>query len=131
MRYTAGLGIAVLLAGLLAGGCRKEDDTPKYEVIEGRVKSIDTQTQQVSMVAYNERKKKEMTFEGKLAPDAEILINGRTARPEDIMIDEKVKVTGRAEKRDGLLQLIAVKVEVLRAEDTVSTQPSESTPGGQ
>lgn len=129
MRYTAGLGMALLLAGLLAGGCRKEDDTPKYQVIEGRVKSINTQTQEVEMVWYNERKKQEITLQGKLAPDAEIMINGRTARPEDIMIDERVKVTGREEKRDGLRQLVAVKVEVVRAEDA-GTQPSSEAPTG-
>lgn len=122
------LGISALL--LIGGGCGKKSEEPKHRNIEGKVTSIDTATDEVRMLWYNPKEKQEMEIKGTLAPEAEILINGRTAKLEDVQIDDAVSVTGRIEKHDGERKLVAVKVHITRPTDsepapagTATTQP--------
>jgi hypothetical protein len=119
--YVAGIG-------MLLSGCSKDADTPKYRELKGRVAAIDQASGVVEMYYYNDKQKKEIRLSGKLAPDAEILINGATARLEDVQVDDSVAVTGRVEKHDGERQLVAVKVEVTRsetAETAAATKPAQ------
>jgi hypothetical protein len=110
-------------------GCGKDKDAEEYYVRSGRVASIDLDTGAVTMWLYSAKKQKEVERSGTLAPNAEILINGRTARLEDVHVDDRIEVTGRIEKTDGEKNLIATRVEVTRPESATtqpSTQPSHA-----
>ncbi len=116
--------LVILAAAALPvlSGCGGKDEPPQHKSIKGRVTSIDVASGQVQMLWYNEKEKQERPITGTLAADAEILINGRTARLEDVMIDDTVEVTGRREKEDGQPKLVAVKVTVTRT----TTEPADS-----
>ena len=116
-----GLWATVSLVG--AVGCGGNDNTPKHSSRKGRVTGIDTSTGVVRMMAYN-KDGEERPVVGTLASDAEILINGRTARLEDVQVDDPVEVAGRIERHDGETKLIALKVFVTRQE---SSQPAPET----
>lgn len=124
------LGSFVLLAaaGGLLVGCGKDSERPKYRPIEGRITAIDLDTGVVKMKWYNPKKKEEVEISGKLAPNAELLINGETARLQDLHVDDQVRVTGREDEREGIKQLVATQVEVTREEVRpveTSTQPGD------
>jgi outer membrane lipoprotein-sorting protein len=102
-------------------GCGKNEDAPTYQELKGRVAAVDQANGIVEMNWFSPKQKKEIMLSGKLAPDAEILINGATARLEDIQVDDKVTVIGREERHDGKRDLVATKVEVIRSEPAEST----------
>lgn len=112
------------VAGLIGiTGCGGKDDQPEHKSIKGKVSRIDTSNGQVALMWYNPKDKAEREITGTLASDAEILINGKTARLEDVQIDDEVTVTGRREKHDGIPKLVAVKVDIRR--------PAASEPASQ
>lgn len=117
--------LLLIAAALPFAACRKDSEASKHRQLEGRVTNIDTETGVVEMSWFNEKQKKEITLSGKLAPEAEILINGATATLADIRTDDKVTVIGHEEKRDGDRQLVATQVRVTRAES--STKPAAAT----
>ena len=80
------------------------------------------------MWTYSEKKLKEVEIEGTLAPNAEILIDGKTAKLEDVRVDDRVRVTGFIEKDDGQKALIATKVEVTRPSPAADESGAESAP---
>lgn len=110
------LGLSAVL--LFSSGCGKKNEEPKHRNIDGKVTSIDTTTGEVRMLWYNAKEKKDMELTGTLSPDAEILINGRTAKLEDVQVDDNVSVTGRVEKHEGEPKLVALKVQISRPTDT-------------
>jgi hypothetical protein len=119
---------AVVIAGamLLTSGCRDRDDGPKYHVVKGRVTSINLSSGEVAMKCYIPKQKVERDVTGKLAPEAEILINGSTAQLEDVRVDDQVEVKGYLQKRDDAEPLwVATKVEITRAD--AQTQPAAQT----
>ena len=130
MRTLHALGLSVVLA-VAAGsvvGCGNDSDRLKYREITGRITSIDLKTGVVSMSYYNPKHKREMPLSGRLAPDAEVFINGATARLQDLRVDDHVTVTGRRDKRDGERPLIATRVHVTREERPspgASTRPAK------
>lgn len=118
------LGVGLLAATFLfAGGCRGKDEGVKHKNIEGKVTYIDAASDEVRMLWYNPKDKKDKEISGTLAPEAEILINGRTAKLSDVKIDDVVSVTGRIERHDGEPKLVAVKVLITRPTDT---EPAET-----
>lgn len=129
------LGVAAALAmSALAGGCGKDDNAPKSRVLNGRVTAIDINSGIVEGSFYIEKQKTDIKLSGKLAPNAEIFINGKTAGLEDVLIDDRVKVTGLEERHNGEKKLIATKVEITRPTTQSAPSPGESTgtaPAGQ
>jgi hypothetical protein len=129
MRATGtGFGLTLAVVTGLAGGCGKNSDRPAYREVEGRITAINRETEEVSMTTFNEKKGKYMTLTGRLAPDAEIFIDGQTARFEDIRVDDRVRVAGQVEDHDGERRLVANRVAVTRlASDEIdaATQPGE------
>ncbi|MEP0843869.1 MAG: hypothetical protein HRF43_14290 [Phycisphaerae bacterium] len=125
-----GLGV-LTIAGWL-GGCRNDSETPKSRVLSGRVVSIDAETGVLTGEFYIEKQQTRMNLSGKLAPDAEILINGMTAKLQDLRVDDSVKVEGWEEKRGEERNLIAKKVWVTRPTATrpSGTQPPNTAPSG-
>jgi hypothetical protein len=121
-----------LLAGLTLGlviwpGCGKDSDRPKYREIEGTITSIDPDTDEVSMSFMPPKGTEPIILTGRLAPDAEIFIDGVTARLEDLRVDDRVRVTGHQEGKDADRQLVAHKVHVRRQNasfDGGTTQPA-------
>lgn len=120
------LARAALLALLTAGlsGCGKNDEKPKYRTLPGKVTHIDLKTGEVKGHFYVENEHKEMDIAGKLAANAEILIDGKTARLDDVQIDDKVKVTGYVERIDGEPRMVAVKVEIDRGGAEPASAPA-------
>jgi hypothetical protein len=126
---TIGLMASALFAAGLVGGCGKDSQPPEYsETPEGRVTAIDKSTGIVSMTYFSEKHQREVPLSGRLAPAAEIFINGKTARLEDVRVGDRVRVTGRVEKSEGERQLVATKIEITRREGDRSTKPAPATP---
>lgn len=113
MRWIVRVLMLVVLAGGMEG-CRDRDDTPQTLSRKGRVSMINVATGEVEMLCFNPKKNNEQKIPGKLAPEAEILINGATARLEDVVVDDQVEVSGRVEKTNGNPQFVATKVQVTR-----------------
>jgi hypothetical protein len=122
------LGTAVMASALPTTGCGKDRDTPQTRVLKGRVTRIDP-SGEVEGEFYFEGMKDYRRISGRLSPTAEILINGETARLEDVKIDDVVQVTGYEEKRGGSERgpLIATRVEVTRP-TAGTTQPADAPP---
>ncbi len=108
--------LAAIAAGACAlfAGCKSDSDTPKYKVVKGQVTGINSETGEVQLTYYDEKLKKDVTGTGKLASDAEILIDGATAKPEDVHKDDRVTVKLRIEKKDNIPQYVATQVDVTR-----------------
>ncbi len=119
-------GFLAAVAAMLvsASGCSSKNEEPKHRTIKGTVLNIDASSGQVEMLWYNPKEKQERKIVGKLAPDAEILINGKTARLEDVTVNDKVAVTGRVEKHDGQPSLVAVKVDIRRPTTRPASAPA-------
>ena len=115
---------ASILMVLAINGCRDKSDAPTTHLLKGRVTKIDAASGIVTGKFWN-KKNEEMDLSGKLAPDAEIMIDGRTATLEDVQIGDEVEVEGFEEKQDGEPRMIAKKVRVKRA--TPGTQPAATT----
>ena len=117
--------VCFVLTGILGSaalsGCKDDSDIPKSRVLEGRVKDIDVASGVLTGKFYIKKQNEEVELKGKLAPDAEILINGVTAALGDLKVDDMVTVTGWEEKRGNDRKLIAKKVEVTRP---LSSQPA-------
>ncbi len=119
----------MLAVGLLPAGiaCRDRDSSPNYHMVKGRVTAINLSSGEVAMNCYVPKQKRYMDVTGKLAPDAEILINSSTARLEDVRVDDQVTVTGYLQKREGGDPLwVATKVQITRSE--AGTQPAATAP---
>ncbi len=123
----------LLLTGTLLPGCSDSGNKPaKLRRLEGVAKQIDLKTGVVSMLWKND-KGEERILEGTVKEDAEIWINGRAQRLEDIRVGDKVVVFGTREKKGGEEKLIATRVEVTRPQETdwktvgksATTQPAE------
>jgi|GEM_PF-997797 len=122
------IGVIWAMGSVGLTGCGKDRDAPKYQELTGRVSAIDPSTGAVKMIYYSPKHQVEREVEGTLAPNAEILINGKTTRLEDVRVEDLVRVTGRIEKRDGQKSLVATKVEITRPQaaeaGSASTQPA-------
>jgi hypothetical protein len=120
--------LLLLFPGIVSvGACRDREEPVRYRGdLKGRVTAINLNTGEVEMSWFNVKQNREMPLKGKLAPDAEILINGSTARLEDVHTDDRVTVEGRVEKRNGEMQLVATKVRVERPE--AASAPAGSQP---
>lgn len=119
------LGTSALLAVLVGtmSGCGGDSDRPKYREVTGKITAIDPETGVVSM-DYNDKHGDLETLSGRLAPNAEIMIDGVTALKEDLKVGDSVTVTGRVEQYDDDRQLVATRVSVTRPDST----SSEATP---
>lgn len=126
--------ILVLLAGTAVTGCSDGGDKPpKMRRLEGIAKRIDLRGGVVSMLWKND-KGKEIELQGTVKADAEITINGRVHKLEDLREGDAVVVTGFRDKSGDVEKLIATKIEVSRPQElewkTVggpTTQPAEGT----
>ncbi|HKQ48387.1 MAG TPA: hypothetical protein VJZ71_09990 [Phycisphaerae bacterium] len=124
----------LLLAGAATSGCSSgKDKTPKMRRLEGVAKQIDLRAGVVSMLWKND-KGKEIELKGTVKEDAEITINGRAHKLEDLREGDAVVVFGFREKIGDMEKLIATRIEVSRPQDldwktvgSPTTQPAEGT----
>jgi hypothetical protein len=116
----------------LWSGCGRQADEPKHRTIEGYAESLDPATNEVAMRWYNPRTQREEVVRGVVNDETEVLINGRSARVEDIKIGSRVTVTVRIEREGGQPHYIAKRIEVLDEDmlpsvgTTTSTKPAET-----
>ncbi len=129
MELRSSLKLSALIVSVFAlatlAGCDDKSDAPKVRHLKGRVVRIDPDSQIVTGSFYIEQQQKELELSGKLAPNAEIMINGRTATLQDVRVDDVVEVTGWEEKHGGERKLIAQRVEITRSGP--ETQPAGTT----
>jgi hypothetical protein len=131
MKRLIGLkGIALTVVSLLtlAGGCSSESTAPKMKKLEGRVVKVDPGSGIVTGQFDIKGQGAPIELSGKLAPDAEILINGVTASLKDVHPDDRVTVIGWEEKRNGERKLIARRVEITRPTGSQPSSQPEFTP---
>jgi hypothetical protein len=128
---TWGISLLLLAATVPAGCSDGGDKPPKMRRLEGIAKKIDLRSGIVSMLWKND-KGKEIELEGTVKSDAEITINGRAHKLEDLRDGDQVVVIGYRDKTGGVEKLIATKIEVSRPQEmdwkTVggpTTQPAE------
>lgn len=123
-RIMLGLTVAVL-PGLC--GCSRNDDEPDHRQIEGTVEKIDLETGAVSLRFFHRKSNSEQILIGRITDTTEVLINGQQAAPKDILLNERVKVTGYKRGSGVNAEIVAVKVEIERAEwiETGSTRKAE------
>jgi hypothetical protein len=119
-----GLVLGAAFAVCLAGGCGEDSELPEYDQISGRVSNIDKASGEVAMSYHSEKHQKDMELRGRLAPEAEIFINGVTARLDDVQVGDQVRVLGRVEKRESERNWVALKVEIDRRAS--ATKPASS-----
>ena len=125
--------ILVLLAGTAVTGCSDGGDKPpKMRRLEGIAKRIDLRGGVVSMLWKND-KGKEIELQGTVKADAEITINGRVHKLEDLREGDAVVVTGFRDKSGDVEKLIATKIEVSRPQElewkTVGGPTTQSAEG--
>lgn len=118
---TACVLTALIAVGL--AGCSKESDQPQYITIQGNVTHVDQQSGTVEVEFYSEKHQEKRRRTGKLAPNAEVLVNGATTPVENIFVGELVNITARLERQGDDKQFIATKVEVIRKEPKPTTKP--------
>jgi aspartate 1-decarboxylase len=119
--------------GALPGCSGGGNKPPKLRRIEGVAKKIDLKAGVVSMVWKND-KGAEVNLEGTVKEDAEIWINGRASRLEEVHEGDKVVVLGYRERKGEEEKLIATRIEVTRPQATdwkpvgkaATTQPAEA-----
>lgn len=105
----------VVAVGVVAGCGDGSKKAPKMKTVTGVAKAIDLKNNSVSMSFVNPEGK-EITLTGSVKPDAEVWINGRSHKLEDIHEGDKVTVLGYRDKASDEIKLIATKIEVTRPE---------------
>jgi hypothetical protein len=118
--------VLLVLSAALLSGCRKEDKRRDFEQ-KGTVLEVDQNTGVVEFQYYNkdgERRQRK----GKLAPDAEILINGVTAGMQDVKIGEDITVRGYIDRVGGEPRIVATTVIVTREEGITIDQATKPSP---
>lgn len=106
---------AVVLAGLVAGGCSDRGrKTRKMKTIQGVVTRIDLPSKEVSMRFRND-KGMDIELNGSIMEDTEVIINGMNRKLGDVVVGDTVTVIGYREREGESVKLVATKVEVNRA----------------
>ena len=131
-RWPRMMAAAWLGLGLGLAGCGKNDDEPDYKTLENcEVIKIDLKTGVVTIRFFSKKQADHVERPGKLAPDAEILIDGKTARLSDVRVGDRAMVVGIIVKKDGNKELVATKVEVTRPEKLKVAEPPGTTRPGE
>ena len=118
--------VLLVLSITLVSGCSKKPDKPTPFEIKGTVLDINPETGVVTFEYYKKGERRER--EGKLAPDAEILVNGMTVAMGDIFVGEEVIVRGYVERVGGEPRIVATTVIVTRDEEGEAIPPPASQP---
>lgn len=125
---TASLGLLMVSASMLIGGCRDEPGESKYSAVPGTIEEINV-TNHVIKFRYKRTKSDEYRDRSVIVPaDAEILINGRLSELSDLKLGDPVFGIWRIERIGGKDRVFAVKIEVVREEnpqDDDAAKPSD------
>ena len=121
--------LCVGVAWPLVLGCSDDKPKRKYHVLEGTVKNVDLSTNKVSMLWYSEKRGMELTVDGTVTGETEVLINGRVAKLEDLIIGERIKVEGYQVGKGENKRLVATRVTVERSEVIDTSKSSEKGEG--
>ena len=120
--------VIVMLLPLGLVGCREKGPKRAYAVRDGRVRSVNPETGEVSMDYVEPKTNTPIILKGRVTQDTEILINGRSASLDDVRLGDWVKVTGYREGPKTDPQLVANRVEIQRKgwskEDPTGRQPT-------
>lgn len=117
---------AVFLTALAFSGCGEEKPTRKYRTLEGIAESIDAAGGQVAMRWYHVKSQQWRVIKGQVTDETEVLVNGRSAKLEDVRSGDPVKVVGYQEGKGLNVRLVATKVLVTR--EDLTTTPSPDAP---
>jgi hypothetical protein len=126
VRFRLTSALLCSLVFVLLSGCGDDSKkAPKMKTIVGVAKTIDLKNNSVSMIYVNPEGQ-EITLTGSVQPDAEVWINGRSHKLEDVVQGDKVTVYGYRDKSSSEVKLIASKIEVTRPEGADWKKPDES-----
>jgi len=123
---------AALLLGstLLIAGCSKYDEEPEHRQIEGTVEKLNLDKGEVAMRFFHKKTQTEQVISGMVTDQTEVLINGRVAALKDIRLKERITVTGYRKGSGRNAQIVAVKVEIERAEWIETDGGAETSASG-
>ena len=104
--------MSIVLLGL--AGCPEKEPKRTYAVREGRVRSVNPETGEVSMTYVDPKTNAKSVIQGRVTQNTEILVNGRSASLDDVRLGEWVKVTGYREGPKTDPRVVATRVEIQR-----------------
>lgn len=126
VRFRLTSALLFSLVFVFLSGCGDDSKkAPKMKTIVGVAKTIDLKNNSVSMIYVNPEGQ-EITLTGSVQPDAEVWINGRSHKLEDVVQGDKVTVYGYRDKSSNEVKLIASKIEVTRPEGSDWKKPDKS-----
>lgn len=115
------------VTGLLLAGCSdRSRKTPKIRKKEGVATKIDLKNNIVAM-SWKDKNGVERPLEGTIRENTEVRINGRDQKIEDVMVGDKVTVSGYREGKGDNELLVATLIEVTRASESdwkTASQPA-------
>lgn len=116
---TSFLVVTFLLGAACAlPGCKKEDEAPSVISLSGTIKDIEktgADTGHLTVTYFSEKHNQEMTGEGAVTPETEILINGAAGTLADLKKGDRVRGEVIVEKVGGKRRQRALKIIVDRA----------------
>lgn len=112
------LSTVALVAVFAIGGCKKEDEAPTVISLSGTIKEIEktgSDTGRVTVTYFSEKHNQEMTGEGAVTSETEILINGAAGTLADLKKGDRVRGEVIVEKVGDKRRQRALKIVVDRA----------------
>jgi hypothetical protein len=110
-------------------GCSNKEETAEHRSLEGVIERIDVDESEVTLRYYSAKHKAETTITGKATAETEVFINGVLSSLEQLRVGERVAVIGWVRGHGNDREVVAVKVNVERA-DTIRRPPNGSAAGG-
>lgn len=109
--------ICVLTCAVIFGGCKKNEEGPKVQSLQGKVERIEVNpdgTGRITIVYFSEKQDQEITGTGLVTKETEILINGAVASLSDIREGERVRGEVRIVKKGEERTQVALKIHIDR-----------------
>ncbi len=109
--------ICVLTCAVSLGGCKKNEESTKIQILKGKVERIEVGpdgTGKITVLYFSEKQDQELTGTGLVTKETEILINGAVASLSDIREGERVRGEVRIVKKGEERTQVALKIYISR-----------------
>jgi len=100
-----------------AGGCSKQDDTPKVVTLEGKIDDLvlnDDGTGELTVLYHSEKRNQDVLGTARITPETEVLIDGVVATAKEIHVGERIRGDVRVDKKGNKKTQTVVKIYVDR-----------------
>jgi len=120
----------IVLSSAMLFGCRSDSKQKhKTRSAKGTVTRIDMPNNSVSMKILNPKTGKELEVAGTFTAETEIWINGVKKGPNDVEINDEIRVEYQRDGDELESRFVVTKADVTRAEGWKSTKPANLDPG--